>query len=510
MKNIVVALAALAGCASGDEVPSLDIVAARRPVITSVATDDGFTQVRQSATAALVIRGKKLGKTTSVTVGPFSTTLDSVTARTLRVTVFTGPTPLGPLDVTVTSPSGSITAPGAIELTPFVVSPTAVTGHGTFQSPINLCAPELEFTGPADVVQLLAGTHRCGHPIFVGAGTVQGDPEHATVLTGTDEGGFGMFAGGFAPTTAIRDLTFAPPLAEWSIVFSGELDVQRVVDAGGILGDDNSFVTLDQYTYEGEGTALNLRGAQITQTTIRHCGPGGAIELSPSSSGGAGASIDGVLVEDCDVGVSAQGVPFGDIGVEITNSQFIAIRTAVVANHASTTIRDTVIRGDASVRAPQSGVGLGSGLSFLSNVEITGMNGGLGIFHGSSDNHEALVHASGLEIVGGLVGISIGGIDNQLTVRNSIVRDQTVASLLVSNVDGVTNFGTASDPGNNQLSVISGFAIDDFRFTESSGRNIRAVGTTLNGVSFAGQTISGPAELAPFYRFAHGGSGIQF
>ena len=58
--------------------------------------------------------------------------------------------------------------------------------------------------------------------------------------------------------------------------------------------------------------------------------------------------------------------------------------------------------------------------------------------------------------------------------------------------------------------MISGFAINDGRFTESSfSRYIFAFGTTLNGVSFDGQTIDGPAELAPFYRIASD-SGIQF
>jgi hypothetical protein len=505
--TIFVAVVALVACASDEEAPSLDIIAAQRTVITSVTTDDGFTQVRQSAPVSLVIRGKRLGKTTSVTVGPFSTTLDSVSAREVRVSTFTGSTPLGPLDVTVTSANGSVTAPGAIELTPFVVSPTAVTGHGTFQSPMNLCDPELEFTISGSVVLLLAGTHRCGRSIIIFDGTILGDPDHATVVTGTDEGGFGILAGNNFSTMAIHDLTFAPPLAEWSIQFAGNLDVERVVDAGGISGGNNSLLRLDQYTYEGEGTALALRGAQITRTAIRHCGSGRAIELSSSG----GASIDGVLDEDCDIGVSAQGPgPFGNISVGITDSQFIANRVGIVANRASTTVRDTVIRGDASVRPGQVGVNAGSGSTSLANVEITGVDVGLTVSHSSSDGHDALVNANGLEIVGGVIGISFPGIDNQLTVRNSIIRDQTQASLAVSNVDGRTDLGDAFSPGNNQLSVISGFAIDDSRFTETFGRFIRAVGTTLNGVSFASQTIAGPAELAPFYRFQHNGSGIQF
>jgi hypothetical protein len=493
---IFVACIALAGCASEEAAPSFDIVAARRPVIASVTTDDGFTQVRQSATVSLVIRGKKLGNTTSVAVGSFFVTLDSVTAREVRVTVFTGNQPPGPVDVTVTSARDSVTVPGALELTPFVVSPTAVTGRGTFQSPMSLCDPELELTGFGSIVQLLAGTHRCGRSIIIFGGTILGDPTQATVVTGTDEGGFGMLAGHNFSTMAIRDLTFVPPLAEWSIQFGGVFDVQRVIDAGGIRGEDGSSVTIDHYTYEGEGTALSLSSAQITNTAIRHCGSGHGILVS------SGATIDGVLVEDCNFGVGAQ-------GVHITNSQFIANRVGIGAT-GSTLVRDTVVRGDASLRASELGVAVGNGNIGLRNIEITGVNVGLSVSGGGSGDNEALVFGDGLVITGGSVGISCSGLDNQLTIRNSVVRDQTQASFALSNLDGVTNFGTAEDPGNNQLSVVSGFAIDDSRITETSGRFIRAVGTTLNGVSFAGQTIEGPAELAPFYRFAHGGSGIQF
>ncbi len=44
----------------------------------------------------------------------------------------------------------------------------------------------------------------------------------------------------------------------------------------------------------------------------------------------------------------------------------------------------------------------------------------------------------------------------------------------------------------------------------SSDKYIQAIGTTLNGVSFAGETVDGAAELAPFYRIVSFESGIQF
>jgi hypothetical protein len=67
------------------------------------------------------------------------------------------------------------------------------------------------------------------------------------------------------------------------------------------------------------------------------------------------------------------------------------------------------------------------------------------------------------------------------------------------------NLGSTSGAGNNALSVKrGGFALDDARIgTQFLDRYILAVGTTLNGVSFDGQTLEGPAELAPYYRIIH-------
>lgn len=517
-------LASVVGCSSqpaaepAEPLEPFDVVAASQPVITSVTTDDGFTQVRQNATVTLVIKGKKLQHTTGVTIGAFLIfSLDSVAAHEVRVTAFgSTATPLGPVDVTVTSADTTTTAPGAIRLTPFVVSPTAVTGHGTFQSPMSLCDPDLELSvGSGSVVRLLPGTHRCGRQLFLNGGTFVGDPDEPTIITGTAAGGFGMFANAFGTPMTFRNLTFAPPLAGWTISFGGdELDLQRVVDAGGILADDNTLVKLDHYTYEGEGTGLDLHGADIQHSTIRHCGSGDGI-VARHNSNGPGVTISHTRVEDCDLGLVL--VPPDQRGLrivaDISNSRFIDNRIGISAAGANTTIHDTVVRGhSAGPRVSSVGVAVSSGNTTLSNVEITGQQDtGLGVFHILSDDEDALVFVSSVTIVGGHFGIDLSGIDNQLTVRGSTVRGQTVASLAISNVDGRADLGTPSSPGNNQLSVISGFVIDDTRSTESFfSRYTFATGTTLNGVSFDGQTIDGPAELAPFYRIANFDAGIQF
>lgn len=514
-------LAGLAGCSSEEETElsdALDIVASKppknQPVITAVTTDDGFTQVRQNATVTLVIRGKKLGHTTRVTVGGVDVrSIDSVKPREVRVTAFVGAwLPLGPTDVTVISAHDTTTAPGAFELTPFVVSPTGAGGHGTFQSPMGLCDADLQsFSDWDSTVLLLPGTHRCGHQIVLAFATLAGDPDQPTIITGDDTGGFGMFAFTSSAPSIIRDLTFAPPLAEWSIN-AGNLDVERVVDAGGIIAGDGSLVKLDHYTYEGEGTAVDVFTADITSSTIRHCGSGDGIVVHAASNG-PGVTVDQTVIEDCARGIHLAGPGgFGRVFAEIARSQLLDNGIGIAADSAITTVRNTAIRGnDATPRASSTGISVGSGQTSLFDVEITGQTDvGLLIQHAPSDNQIADVIARGLHITGGLFGIAFGGIDNHLYVRNADIRDQTIASFATDNLDGQTDFGRPSDPGNNQLSVISGFAINDGRFSESQfSRYIFAFGTTLNGVSFDGQTIDGPAELAPFYRIASD-SGIQF
>src|SRR5262249_18097587 len=160
----------------------------------------------------------------------------------------------------------------------FVVSPTAVSGHGTYESPMSLCDPELEFTSDGSVVRLLAGTHRCDRQIALGAGaTVLGEPREQTIVTGTEASGFGIAIFGFTNSTSIptiHDVTFQQPLAGPSIAFfdDGTLIVEHVIDAGGIAAHSDGTVTIDRYTYEGEGTALDLLNGEVTRSTIRHCG----------------------------------------------------------------------------------------------------------------------------------------------------------------------------------------------------------------------------------------------
>jgi hypothetical protein len=115
---VAVGCGGLAPDASPPPGGGFDIVERSTPQITSVTTQRGFTQIRQSATVPLVIRGKKFQGTVRVTVGALFATVDSVEPHEVHATVDTfGSVPLGPLDVTLTAAAGTTTAVGALELT---------------------------------------------------------------------------------------------------------------------------------------------------------------------------------------------------------------------------------------------------------------------------------------------------------------------------------------------------------------------------------------------------------
>jgi hypothetical protein len=516
----VVTVVVLIGCGiSGQEADTLETVARGQPVITSTATADGFTQVRQNSVVSVVIKGKKLGRTTHVSVGPFLTTLDSVSAHELRVTALISVQPAGPLDVIVTSPDGIAIARDVLELTPFVVSPTAVGGNGTFQSPMNLCDPALERSGRGSAVLLLPGTHRCGRAIVIGAGSrVMGDPNAATIVTGTDDGGFGMIIRGDpSEFTLINDLTFEAPLAASSIELTGgSLDVSRVTDTGGITASGGGLMSISNYSYEGEGTGIDGIIVLVFDSTVRHCGDGIGIRVSasPLPSGNSALLLSNVLVEDCRLGVALVGPPGASNGLsaDIRSSELIDNQSGIEMSGGRVFIQNTLIRDNESTTRPSLiGISQASGELSVLDIEITGQEH-VGIAtENSSNNFNATLIANGVVITGGRIGIEFAGINNVFFLHNSVVRDQTAASLLISSLDSFINVGELADPGNNALSVISGFAIDDVRNgTQSFSRYIQALGTTLNGVSFDGQTIEGPAELPPHYRISDDDSGIRF
>jgi hypothetical protein len=483
------------------------------PEILAVTTSAGATETRQDAEAHLVITGHNLDGASSVTVGTTSATIDSASATEVRVTLSV-PAVIGPQPVTVVASAGTVTKPDAIAVTPFVVSPTGSGGLGTYGSPLGLCDPDLELAFAGDTIELQGGTHECGRWVNLASGvTVTGALGATAIVRGTVDGGFG-FAVSYGPdtrTTTIRDLTFAEPLAPASIdVMFGTLVVQRVHDSGGIATWGRPAM-IDHYVFDGAGPALDpAASVQLASSTI-HCTSGDGIVVH----GGGSVTLDGVTIDNCATGLWVDNAPIPAGGATVKGCDFVDNYTGIRITFASATVTDTTIRDDETTLAASSiGLWVDTADVTISTSQIVDQDDvGIRVTSPSPNDgiNDSSVYASAIEIVRGRVGISYENMDNNLWLRHSTIRDQTVAAFQAWALDSQTDLGRAGDPGFNTLSVTSGYALDDKRQYESAiDRYIYAHGTTLNGVSFDGQTIDGPAELAPYYWIASGDSGLQF
>lgn len=497
-----------AGCGvSGDDDEATRDLDLTTPTITSVRTDDGSRQVRQEAHVSLVIRGQGLDQTTGIIVpATFSAIVDSVTAREVHATIDTDGSPPGLLDVTLTSPAGDATKVGALRLTPFVVSPTATTGHGTFESPMNLCDPDLELA--PGLVVLQPGVHTCGRLIFMNAGvTLQGDRQAPTILTGTPDGdlSFQIAFGSDQSTTTVQDVTFAPPLFFESVgVLTGDLAVERVNDVAGVHVYNGGAAALDRYHFDGPGTGATLGAATVSHSTFRNCQEG----VVASGDGFGSVTVTDTSVTGCDTGLISRGG-----GLDVHGAQLIDNRVAVSIESdgqersgPASRIEDSVIRDDPSTpAAPQIGIAQRGEQLTVNRVKITGVAFGVSFFQSDSFDHAGFGGDS-LEIVGGQVGVGTGGIENSFELHNSTIRNQTVASISIGGVDSFY------DISNNTLSARrGGYAIiNNKRFDDIFTRYVTATGTTLNGTSFNGSVLEGPLDLPPFIKIEDGDSGYLF
>jgi len=403
---------------------------------------------------------------------------------------------------------------------------------------MSLCDPSLGFPGPGaeDTLQLLGGVHRCGQQVTVSGGvTVEGAADGSTILQGDTSGGFGFFFSATGPmyTTTVRRLTFEAPLADVSIHFVDEnLVLEDIVDAGGVLAEQVTQVVVNDYVFNGEGSALRLLAASLTLTdVVVHCqnsdqqsdglfmGP----RRTPFAQGGIG-TLERVRVEHCARGLAigpipgapGEQLPPNDIGqyqmsgVELIDNQ---VGMHVMIGHI--TLTDPVIRDDELTPQVSSyGLQIHHG-----NVTVIGGRIGAaltgidlyGSFSGNFFSPFSDLVTDGTEIIGGRVGIDFSGYDSDsdLTVRRTIVRDQTVAAVRVRGYDSYFDLGTSVSPGENALSVVSGHALHDDRNDSLNFHYLDARGTTLNGNSYTGQTIEGPAEQGMDYLVNAAGA-IQF
>lgn len=492
--------------------------------------------MRQSSFSKVVITGEHLAGAFLVTVAAMPATIDSNTATEIRATVFTGyGTRPGPINVAVVTAGGAHTDLGGLTMTPYVLSATQAGGRGTYESPMALC--DLSFPPPSsgDLLLLGGGTHVCGRSLTLEAGvTLEGAADGSTIVTGDAVNGFGLFFFPADPrfTTTVRRISFEQPLDLYSLNFSNDsLLVEDVADEGGLFINEADQVEIDGYVYNGEGSGLHVTAAGLTLTdVVVHCqnsdGASDGIFLGPRRQPfeyGVG-TLERVRVEHCQRGIviGPQPAPYdsppSDLGqYQMSLLELLDNVVGLDVQVGQSTLYDPVIRGDDfTAQVSTHAITISHGDVSLVGGKLTGSKVGIEAVTTSSggwfEPHTQLV-LDGTEIVGGEAGVSFSGFDggSDLRMRRCVVRDQTVVGVRVSGYESHFDLGTAGDLGQNQLSVVSGFALEDARtdalplwpYTD-------AAGTTLNGHSYAGQLILGPAQQGTDYRIVDGDGAIQF
>jgi hypothetical protein len=472
------------------------------PVVTDVETSDGFTEVRQFSTVTLVITGDRLAAATSVIVGaivaPIVTRTD--TQLTVTLTVPHGHA-AGPLGVTVTTPDGVVTAPAAITITHFIVAPTAPPGgRGTYDSPITLCDPASTAATAGDTLELLAGTHTCPDRLslvagfrMIGAGTA---------LTIVDTVGWDLFTTtgpseiahltwrgasievGYADRPfSVHDLVAeSAPLSCFDVC---EVRFERVT-ATGSLFDGSGYATVsatdvDITARPTSFTALRIDEGSIglTRTTVRGFQVAIAVNADPQGSDCQAS----VRLADSTIIDAVTGIAAGCDGVYLARSRIIDDpATATVARNGIALENGTIVVSD------QSRIE-------VAETAIRGGGRGCAGFH----EYNSQVNVSDAVIIGGTAGINQQSCDGGgMTLRSSTVRGGTFG------VRGQCFDGHVCryELTGNDLQVTSptGHAWIDVRSSVGEfDPPTDATGTTFNGRSYAGQLITGPAQVTPDY-----------
>ncbi len=498
------------------------------PSIDSVTTADGFGEVRQGSTVEVVVRGSGLAEVDAVAVGELAAVVLGAAPDEVRAELVVphGTAP-GPREVSVSGPGGSAGLADALSTTVYVVAPGAQAGgRGTFESPLSLCDPETVTAEAGDTVSLLAGEHACDAAnavafrrgvTLVGAGT------DATLVRGSTASFPGFVLASFgdplgAPT-AVRGFTVVAPQPVEGPVFvvsgPGPLAVEDLrVEGPGFRLSGHMTATVTRLEVECDGPGFGFAEddpANVTVTDSRFTG----CALGLGNAGGTW-SITGSTFERCGVGISGDR-GFGVQGqLTITGCELNDNTTGMRFFHSVAEVTDTLIRDiEVTPESMQTGILVGTGGALqLTGGEIFGHDGTGVLAFASVEGPAFVVSIMDALIEGGRIGVDADGRDNpnSLTMRDSVVRDQTVASvrIFVEWFSVTLDLGNGGGPGGNELSVVSGIALLDIREDpDEFDRTIDATGITLNGRSYDGQLIEGPASLPPDYEIRSDGL-IQF
>jgi len=500
--------------------------------VNSVATSDGYTQVRQGQGASsdetpveLVIAGAGLDAVTDVSVGELAASIREAGATEVRVTLeVPHAVPPGPRDVVVSAGASSVSLAAAIEVTPFVVAPSAPAGgHGTFQSPLRLCDDTVERSRAGDTIFLLEGTHACpsGVDLEGGGQIIRGTGTATTLIGGTappgipvDFGGFRMHAGPISsPPTSFTDLAIdaaaSPDGTSVQVLESGHVVLERAVVLNGRI----------QLGCPGCTPSATVRESHLARAPIDATGET-MIEVSDSilvfgrgaiRTRGGRLVVRGSTFQWCLTGV-ALGEPVGPdeqpVTAEIRDTVFMEDQTGVTLDAGSLAITDTFIGSpDDSVLPTDRAIYITGGDLAATGLTMSGLQrSGIEALVSADRVATARVTLADTVIEGGQYGIDLEGSSEGggLFMSSSVLRGQTVAAVKLG-------FARASGHdlrGGNQLSVAKGgVALDDARVDPLVG-TIEAAGIALNGHSYAGR-VEGPTERLPDYRILDRGA-IQF
>lgn len=499
------------------------------PIIDSVFVDDSFTEVHQAMSFAIRITGTGLAEVTEVVFVDGSVEPGSLiaTATEIRATMFVdGRAVPGPRDVTVRGPALAVTALAAIEVTPWVFGADAASGgRGTFESPLLLAEfdDDRQWQSWGGILHFLAGEHVQDQlPINVPGATMVGEGVDVTTVRVRS-----VYMELSPSPVAVRDLTLAGMVIDAQ--GGGDLVVERVRMTGGsfsILGTSGAgssqTVSFDDFSYAGpepggsREPAIRGQGGMrllVSRSHFTSCS-------TAISSSGREVVVTDSVIEGCEAGLRASGGPRSasqEIRVQVTRSEFVDNGVAIELFNASAEVTASAIYdNEATAATSQQGIDVCWGALAASDLTIAGQDvsgiSGNGCDPGDDDVESILaISLTRVLVEGGQFGIRTAGYADRgiLVMRSSIVRDQTVAALSIGqDADRFrTNFLSVAE--DNQLSVVSGYALEDARSITFEAVYIQAGSVLLNGRTYTG-VVEGPADVPPDYRVLRPDSGIVF
>jgi hypothetical protein len=292
-----------------------------------------------------------------------------------------------------------------------------------------------------------------------------------------------------ASALEVRDVDVEGSPGDGVVVLGGHVTLQRyryqqsqgralVIEGGGV---DASQVTVDA---TADGIVMSQGSLQLHDSNLAAPLQIGSDEIDPPPPGTRDVTITGTTFASS-INATLAHVTISDSTITIPPVPFA--RPAIALVGGDLTITHSTIQGCA-----------GTGIDAMAQFDL-----------GQLPGDEALLVPSlsldAVEITQCQRGLSFSGARSgtqataQLRVRNSHVQSVDRA-LTVDGLLATADLGTLASPGNNRLETTAGaVAIDD---ELDAGVVMDAHGTTLNGVSFDGQDVIGPADVAGGYHLA--------